>query len=121
MFYDPELALLKNVEYGAAPAFMLAHDDLAELKDTSYAVFYSIDYEAWHNLMVSMYHRYAQVYRGLANIPMERHDRLAEGIYMTTFTNGVQILVNYNTHTSELMLGDIPAAIAPRSWELRRP
>jgi len=121
MFYDPELALLKNVEYGAAPAFMLAHDDLAELKDTSYAVFYSIDYSAWHNLMVSMYHRFAGVYRGLANIPMERHDRLAEGIYMTTFTNGVQILVNYNTHTSELMLGDIPVTLDPRSWEVRRP
>jgi hypothetical protein len=121
MFYDPELALLKNVEYGAAPAFMLAHDEIAELKDTSFAVFYSVDYDAWHSLMVSMYHRFAQVYRGLANIPMERHDRLEEGVYMTTFTNGVQVLVNYNLQASEVTLGGIPVTLAPRSWELRQP
>ena len=120
MFYDPELALLKNVEFGAAPAFMLAHDDIAELKNTSYAVFYSIDYNAWHSLMVNMYRRFAGVYNGLANVPMERHDRLADGVYMTTFNNGVQVLVNYNTQASQVTAGT-PVTLAPRSWQVRRP
>jgi hypothetical protein len=119
--FDPELALLKNVELGAAPAFMLAHNDFGELKDTSYSIFYSIDYDAWHTLMVDMYRRFAQVYNGLANIPMERHDRLAEGVYMTTFSNGVKVFVNYNSETSEVLADDIQLTLAPRSFEVRQP
>jgi hypothetical protein len=119
--FDPELALLKNVELGAAPAFMLAHNDFGELKDTSYAAFYSVDYDAWHSLMANMYRRYAQVYRGLANIPMERHDLLAEGVYMTTFRNGIKILVNYNTQASEVTADGIDLRLAPRIFEVRRP
>jgi hypothetical protein len=119
--FDPELALLKSVELGAVPAFMLAHENFGELKDTVYANFYSIDYYAWYSLMVDMYRRYAQVYNGLANVSMERHDRLAEGVYMTTFSNGVRVLVNYNTQESEVTVGGIQLTLAPRSFELRRP
>jgi hypothetical protein len=119
--FDPELALLKNVELGAVPAFILAHDNFGELKDTSFSSFYSIDYDAWYTLMVDMYRRFAQVYNGLANVPMERHDHLAEGVYMTTFANGVRVLVNYNTQESEVSLSDMQITRAPRSWELRRP
>jgi hypothetical protein len=102
MSFDPELALLRNMEFGAAPAFMLAYGEIAELKDTPYSAFYSVDYHAWRQIMADMYRRYAQIYRGLANIPMERHDRLAEGVYMTTYANGVRVLVNYNTRTAEV-------------------
>jgi hypothetical protein len=125
--FDPDLALLKSVEYGAAPAFMLAYNDIAELKETPYSIFYSIDYNAWRSIMADMYHRYAEVYRGLANIPMERHDHLAEGVYMTTFTNGVQVLVNYNPQEAEVTASSawaehgVPVTIAGRSWEVLHP
>ena len=118
MSFDPELALLKSVEFGAAPAFMLAHNEIAELKDTSYAVFYSVDYHAWYSIMVDMYRRFAEVYNGLANVPMERHDSLTEGVYMTTFANGVRVLVNYNLQEAEVTAGGRTVTIAPRGWEV---
>jgi hypothetical protein len=123
MFFDPELALLKSIEFGAAPSFVLAHNEIAELKDTPYAVFYSVDYHAWYPIMVDMYHRYAEVYRGLANVPMERHDRLTEGVYKTTFSNGTRILVNYNLHDVSVALSndlpdELPINITSRSFEV---
>ena len=101
--FDPELALLKHIEFGASPAFTLAHDEIAELKGTPYSVFYSVDYVSWQEIMINMYKRYAQVYNGLANVPMKQHYRPEEGVNITTFTNGTQILVNYNTRTFEVI------------------
>ena len=103
MSFDPELTLLRNIEFGASLAFMIAYDEIAELKGTPYSHFYSVDYHAWQQIMADMYHRYAHVYRGLSNIPMERHDRLSQGVVMTTFANGTQVLVNYSTRTFEVM------------------
>jgi hypothetical protein len=119
MSLDPELALLMNAEYGASPAFIFAYNNIAELKDTPYSFFYSADYHAWEQLMVDMYHRFTEIYNGLANIPMKRHDRLTEGVYMTTFENDRRVLVNYNREARDVSMDGIVVTLAPRSIELR--
>ena len=121
MSFDPHLALLRNIEFGAAPSFVLAYGYIAELKGTPYSVFYSINYHAWRDIMLEMYHSFAQAYKGLANIPMERHDRLSEGVYMTSFANGARVLVNYNQGEAEVNVNGITLTIASRSFEVVRP
>lgn len=71
--------------------------------------------------MLEMYHFFAQAYKGLANIPMERHDRLSEGVYMTSFANGARVLVNYNQGEAEVNVNGITLTIASRSFEVVRP
>lgn len=89
-------AFLKCIEYGANPYFTVAYDNSAELKNTVYDLYYSVDYHVWQQEIVRYGNEFEEAYRGLGGLAMTDHEKLQEGVYRTTYEDGTAFLVNYN-------------------------
>ena len=117
---DVELALLRNIEFGANPAFTVAYANMESLKGGAYSFFFSVDYHAWYEIILDTYQRFNAVFADLTGVPMERHDRLEEGVYMTSYANGTRVIVNYNREAVSVEVEGRAVNVGPRSFEAVR-
>lgn len=93
---DDETYFLRAVEYGALPLYTFADTSDESLLKTEFSWLTSPDAEAWMPTLTEQYARLQPVYAQIQDQPITGHDRLAEGVYQTTYANGVRVLVNYN-------------------------
>lgn len=93
---DDDTYFLRMVEYGALPLYTFADTAEKSLRNTEYSWLTSPDAEAWMPTLTAQYERLSKVYPHVQDQPIVGHDRLAEGVYRTTYANGAQVIVNYN-------------------------
>lgn len=109
-YTDARQYVLKLVEYGASPYFTLFNAPNHVVKETDYDDLYAGHYEQWMDLAAEMYEEVNQANRSFAGLKMVAHEKLAEGIFQTTYENGGFALVNYN---------DFPVEAAGRTVEAK--
>jgi hypothetical protein len=100
--YDKEL--LRAIEYGAIPFFGLTYEENRVLKDTDYVFIFSSEYEIWKDRIIEEYGKFNQ----LASVYHQRirdHEKLAEGVYATTYEDGTTVQVDYNRNQFEVTKG----------------
>lgn len=100
--YDKEL--LRAIEYGAIPLFRLTYEENRVLKDTDYAFIFSSQYDIWKDRIIEEYEKFNQ----LASVYHQRivdHEKLAEGVYATTYEDGTSVKVDYNRNQFEVTRG----------------
>lgn len=88
--------LLRHVEYGIYPSYFLTHEPTANMLNTRSAWIYTSSYAQWG---AHIRESYAWLNALLAPVSGQRiidHERLAEGVYMTTYANQHRLIVNYN-------------------------
>lgn len=89
--------LLKNVEYGSIPSFMLTYAVSQDLIGTrSLYNFYSTHYRDWAEEVAMQYSRFNDALHDVQDQMIVHHQALAAGVYETTYENGKRIIVNYN-------------------------
>ncbi|MBR6548002.1 MAG: hypothetical protein IKT68_00520 [Clostridia bacterium] len=91
-----DVQLLKSVEYGANLAYTLNYANAEMVKNTNYSELYSTNFDHWKSQAVADYKKVAAVLDGCQSATIQDHTQLAEGVYKTTYDNGVSVLVNYN-------------------------
>ena len=94
-FYS-NASILKMIEYGAYPSFMVMGADNFSISDTPLENYFSLNFKDWED---KIYHVYGQVNEALSKVKgaaFVSHQTEGEGVYCTTYDNGVQIYVNYN-------------------------
>lgn len=112
---DPQTALLRMVEYGASPQFMLMSKGNEALRDTEYqATLYSLCDEDWLDVIVEQASALQDYRTAVAGAAITAHDRAADGVYVTTYENGVRAAVNY---TSQAVTVD-GVSIAPMGFHI---
>ncbi|MFC4600053.1 DUF5696 domain-containing protein [Cohnella hongkongensis] len=92
--YDDEL--LKAIEYGAVPAFTLTYAESRVLKRTDYQNLYSTEFEIWKDRVVEDYNRFDRL-AGVLHQRIANHEKVADGVYATTYEDGTKVTVNYHT------------------------
>ncbi|MEK0315793.1 DUF5696 domain-containing protein [Cohnella sp. 56] len=92
---DPELQLLKLVEYGASPHFLLTDAPSSKTKYTAFDDWYSIGFQDWADTAAELYARVAQALQSVRGARMSSYEKLQEGVYKTGYDNGRTIVVNY--------------------------
>lgn len=92
---DSELEVLKAAENGAQLYYEVAYQNADKLKDTEYSNFYAADYDKWSNDIKNTYQKMEKVFEGLQTETLEEHQYLTDAVVLTTYSNGVQIIVNY--------------------------
>ncbi|MHA7583918.1 DUF5696 domain-containing protein [Paenibacillus vandeheii] len=95
-YTDARQYVLKLVEYGASPYFTWFNAPNHVVKETDYDNLYAAHYGQWIDLAAEMYEEVNQANRPFAGLHMVAHEKLAEGVYQTTYENGSFALVNYN-------------------------
>lgn len=106
---DYEKALLKTVETGAGLYYVFMDADSYELQDSRYVKYFSADFSEWTQDTKDLYQKMKNDFGHLYNQYIVSHQELANGVYMTEYEDGTQVIVNYNesayTHNGK----EIPA------------
>ncbi|CAK4836563.1 unnamed protein product [Aphanomyces euteiches] len=89
--------MLKGIEYGATPSFMVTYADSQELlKSVNLGSFYSTNYKDWKQEIVTQYQKYKAALGDVQDKFITGHRQLADNVFETTYSNGKQVIVNYN-------------------------
>ena len=99
---DPVRHLLKSIETGAYPYYLLSHSPSSVVKGSDYDHLYATQYDQWRDQLRSVYLLYCELYGGESSQRITEHSRVSEGVYCTAFSDGRMIYVNYGTDPVEI-------------------
>lgn len=90
-------SLLKGIEYGATPSFLVTYEESHRLLESkSLYRFYSTYYKDWETEIATQYQLYNEVLADVQDQFIVNHQELAKGVFETTYENKKRIIVNYN-------------------------
>lgn len=97
---DYRYALLKTIESGASPYFVVAQNNTAELKKystTMLSKYYSIRYNIWIEDIISTYHELNNSLKDVRYSKVESHQFLDKNnkVVKVTYDNGTSFYINY--------------------------
>lgn len=87
--------LLRAVETGAGFSFTATALGSEQVRDTAYNDYYACEWTYVQKVMDNILEEAAPA-AGTAGQEMTDHEKLADGVYRTTFSDGSQVVVNYN-------------------------
>ncbi|MBR5278111.1 MAG: hypothetical protein IKU23_02475 [Clostridia bacterium] len=99
---DYDYYILKTIESGAAPYYVVAVDNVAELKELSYSTleeYYSVRYSTWTDDIVATYNEINEAVKDVQTAIMLNHKILSvDGkVVMVTYDNGITFYINYTS------------------------
>lgn len=94
-FYS-NASVLKMIEYGAYPSFMVMDADNFSISDTPLENYFSLNFKDWEDKIQDVYTKVNEALSSVKGAAITDHNVEAEGVYSTTYDNGVKIFVNYN-------------------------
>lgn len=94
--YNKDNIVLSYIEYGTAPRFLFSEKDSSNIKYTSSADKYSVQYSVWKEDAAEIYSRIAQALDPVAGSAMVSHETLSSGLKKIVYDNGVTIYVNHS-------------------------
>ena len=89
--------LLKTIENGANPYFVLAYQNVEELKINGYSEYYAVKYETWKESILEEYKKLNEVLGPLQNVMIKSHEIVGNRVVKVTYENGTEIYLNYNS------------------------
>lgn len=94
-FYS-NASILKMIEYGAYPSFMVMGADNFSISDTPLENYFSLNFTDWEEKIYSVYGKVNEALADVKGAAITGHSVVTEGVYCTSYDNGKQIYVNYN-------------------------
>lgn len=88
--------ILKSLEYGSGVYYEWIYEPNHKVKDTEFDDLYAVNYEQWINQAAEMYLEVNGILKNVQNQRLTGHEKLADGVYKSTYENGVYVVVNYN-------------------------
>ena len=92
-----ETYILKNIEYGSLPSFILTYAESQDLlRSNSLKMYYSTYYQDWVEEISKRYQIFNETLGDVQDKWITGHRKLDDGVYETEYANGKRIIVNYN-------------------------
>lgn len=109
---DKSIQLLKAIETGANPHYTWIGQDPSILRETKYEGLYSAGYSAWMSSAIRDFKELSDIYSKIDSSKIDKHEKLAEKVFKTTYSNGTAIIVNYSD--AEYRAGN--TVVAPKRY-----
>lgn len=107
---DYRYNLLKTIENGASPYFILSYDNTSDLKNTSFNEYYSVRFGTWFgeetdeegNItytggdVLDTYNTINEALKPVRNATVTEHEFVGKNIVKMTYDNGISFILNYN-------------------------
>ena len=93
-FYD-SASILKMIEYGAYPSFLVMGADNFALNNTPLENHFSLNFKDWEEQIHSLYGSVNEALKPVKGAGIIAHHVAAQGVYRTDYDNGRSIYVNY--------------------------
>jgi len=91
-----QVDLLRHVEYGIYSSYFLTYEPTSEIINTDSWWIYTSSYEQWGDQVRDSYAWMNDLLAPVAGQEIIDHQQLASDVYMTTYANNRQIIVNYS-------------------------
>ncbi len=102
---DFEKSLLKAIESGASPYFILSarNENTSELKSfKDFSKYYSIRYNIWREDLAKTYETLNEALKDVKYETITSHEYLDTRVVKVQYSNGTTFLLNYNTNPVEI-------------------
>lgn len=106
---DPEDELLRMIEYGAYPSFLLTSEPSQLLRKTASKDVYTSEYSIWKDDVVQQYNVIKESLGQVKGEEIVSRYIPAKGISEVTYANGVKIVVNYTNKPYSSQEINVPA------------
>lgn len=93
---NEEENVLKSAETGAGLYFTYIAEDTSVLQNGKYTKYYACNFDQWKDDTVKLYTKFNESLGDTYNQYIVGHEKLADGVYKTTYENGKSVIVNYN-------------------------
>lgn len=118
---DYQYTLLKSIESGASPYFIIAIDNTAELKSRTEKYlqdYYSVRYNIWYSDIVNTYNILNETLKDLKYTPIVKHEFIDSNnkVPKVTYQNGAQIYINYLLDAYTVTIGNHQVNIPAESF-----
>ncbi|MBP3610186.1 MAG: hypothetical protein J6J42_07620, partial [Lachnospiraceae bacterium] len=94
---NKEEFFLKLVETGNYPSFYITQESAAELIYTNSSDIYSSQYDVYRDEIITYTNELKAVYDKVAGAVITGHEIMDNGVRVVTYSNGVQIYLNYSS------------------------
>jgi hypothetical protein len=101
--------LLKLVEFGVYPSFILTHESSLKLLETSSQWISSSEFSSWYETVRSSYEFVNAALKEVIGCRIISHKILGNGMSETRYSNNVVIVVNYEVQAQEYEGVEVPA------------
>ncbi|AOZ92653.1 DUF5696 domain-containing protein [Paenibacillus crassostreae] len=88
--------ILKTLEYGSGVYFEWIHEPNYKVKDTDHNDLYAVNYELWIDQAAEIYQGVNEFLKQVSHERIIWHEELEDGVFKTTYENGLYVIVNYN-------------------------
>ena len=106
---DWQEELLRCAEYGAGLNFTFMAKDAQALQDSWYSGYFGASWSAWRDEASALIAAYQRDMAGLNRARIVNHEQPADGVAVTTYEGGRQVLVNYTEADCRLGGVTVPA------------
>ncbi len=96
---DYSYAILKAIESGANPYFILSYreENAAALKNyKNFSKYYSIRYDIWKEDLISTYNTLNQALKDVRFATISGHEYIDDKLVKVTYSNGISFILNYS-------------------------
>jgi len=114
-FYEQRSQLLDAIAQGGNVSFTLTWENTEKLAMADTAAYYSTTFELWKEDVLAVWQEIKPYLDATRGQFITGHEKLAEGVTLTTYENGVQVLVN-NTDAAYAWND---TEVAPRSFQMK--
>ena len=101
--------LLQALETGSSLKFTVTARSIDCLKNTDHGDFLSREYALIKDDIKSLYEKYEAAFTRIGCMEITGHRAFAEGVFETTYANGVKVVTNYNMRPVTCEAGEIGA------------
>lgn len=99
---DSQYMMLKAIETGSSLLYSLSASEYSVIKNDDYDELYCLYAEDWIEEIAQNQSLVSSALAGVANQEIIRHECLQEGVYQTTYANGIAVVVNYNSEPVQI-------------------
>lgn len=98
-FYEQQSQLLEAIAVGANVSFTLSWEGTEKLAMADTAAYYSTGFGLWKDDVVAIWQKIEPYLMATQGQFITAYEKLADGVTLTTYENGVQVLVNNTDYT----------------------
>lgn len=93
--YDKQDIILRSIEFGMSPHFILSYEDSSKIKYSGLNHYYSTQYQTWLAAAAEIYNSTNEVLKQVTGSTITDHSILQSGVKRIAYDNGCVIYINY--------------------------
>ncbi|XFA99131.1 DUF5696 domain-containing protein [Candidatus Izemoplasma sp. B36] len=94
-FANPEEQLLRLIDFGICPSYIVTESKTTDLKYSDASEFYSTTFSEWEPKMISTYEKISAVLDQVTGADIMSRVVLQTGVVRITYSNHISIIINY--------------------------